>query len=84
MATPDKRIIRTFGVIDRAPLQVGTSAVLCMAEQFGAFDKDNLIVPIWMIQNVLLEFLKENYNIAELIKIMKAEIEELKKTTLKG
>ena len=42
------------------------------------------IVPIWMIQNVLLEFLKENYNIAEPIKIMKAEIEELKKTTNKG
>ena len=47
--TPDKRIIRTFGVIDRAPLEIGTGAVLCMAEQFGAFDRDNLIVPIWMI-----------------------------------
>ena len=40
---------RTFGVIDRAPLQVGTGAVLCMAEQFGAFDRENLIVPVWMI-----------------------------------
>lgn len=48
-------ILETLGIIfllhpiDRAPLEVGTSAVLCMAEQFGAFDKDNLIVPIWMI-----------------------------------
>lgn len=48
-ATPDKRIIKTFGVIDKAPLEIGTSAILCMAEQFGAFDRDNLIVPIWMI-----------------------------------
>ena len=48
-ATPDKRIIKAFGVIDRAPLKIGASAVLCMTEQFGAFDKDNLIVPIWMI-----------------------------------
>lgn len=48
-ATPDKRIIRAFGVIDKSPLQVGTGAVLCMAEQFGAFDRDNLIVPIWMV-----------------------------------
>ena len=48
-ATPDKRIIRTFGVIDKAPLEVGMGAVLCMAEQFGAFDRNNLIVPIWMI-----------------------------------
>lgn len=48
-ATPDKRIIKTFGVIDKAPIEVGTSAVLCMAEQLSAFDKNNLIVPIWMI-----------------------------------
>lgn len=48
-ATPDKRIIRTFGVIDKTPLEVGTGAVLCMVEQFGAFDRNNLIVPIWMI-----------------------------------
>ena len=48
-ATPDKRIIRTFGVIDKAPLEIGTGAMLCMAEQFGAFDRNNLIVPIWMI-----------------------------------
>lgn len=48
-ATPDKRIIRAFGVIDKSPLQIGTGAVLCMSEQFGAFDRDNLIVPIWMI-----------------------------------
>lgn len=48
-ATPDKRIIRTFGVIDKSPLKLGTSAVLCMAEHLGAFDRDNLIVPIWEI-----------------------------------
>lgn len=48
-ATPDRRIIRTFGVIDKSPLQIGMGAVLCMAEQFGAFDRDNLIVPIWAI-----------------------------------
>ncbi len=48
-ATPDKRIIRTFGLLDKAPIKVGTSAVLCMAENFSAFDKNNLIVPIWMI-----------------------------------
>ncbi len=47
--TPNKRIVKTFGVIDKSPLQIGTGAVLCMAEQFGAFDRDNLIVPIWMI-----------------------------------
>ncbi len=48
-AMPDKRIIRTFGVIDKAPLQVGTGAILCLAEQVGAIDRNNLIVPIWML-----------------------------------
>ena len=48
-ATPDKPLTRVFGVIDKSPLKLGTGAVLCMAEQFSAFDRDNLIVPIWMI-----------------------------------
>ena len=48
-AMPDKRLTHVFSVMDRSPLQLGTGAVLCMAEQFGAFDRDNLIVPIWMI-----------------------------------
>ena len=48
-ATPDKRIVKSFGVINKAPLKLATGAVLCMAEQFGAFDRENLIVPIWMI-----------------------------------
>lgn len=48
-ATPDKRIVNTFGVLGKTGQKIGTGAVLCMAERFGAFDKDNLIVPIWMI-----------------------------------
>ncbi len=48
-AAPDRRLIRTFHVIDRSPLQLGVSAVLCMAESLSAFDRENLIVPIWMI-----------------------------------
>ena len=46
---PDKRITRTFKLIDKSPLVLGTSTVLCMSEQLSAFDRDNLIVPIWMI-----------------------------------
>ena len=48
-ATPDRRLTRVFGVINKSSLQIGTGAVLCMAEQISAFDRDNLIVPIWMI-----------------------------------
>lgn len=48
-ATPVRRMIKAFQVIDKSPLLLGTSAVLCMTDAIGAFDKDNLIVPIWVI-----------------------------------
>lgn len=48
-ASPDKRIVKAFGVIDKAPLKIGTGAVLCMADKLGAFDREDLIVPIWVI-----------------------------------
>ena len=48
-ATPDKKMIRTFGVIEKSSLERGTGAILCMAQEFSAFDRDDLIVPIWMI-----------------------------------
>lgn len=48
-AMPDKKLTRVFRVIDKSPLQLGTGAVLCMADKLGAFDKNNLIVPIWLI-----------------------------------
>jgi predicted AAA+ superfamily ATPase len=47
--TPEKRLTNVFSVIDKSPLQRGTGAVLCMAAQLGAFDRENLIVPIWII-----------------------------------
>ena len=48
-ATPDRRIVRMFDIIEKSPLTRGTGAVLCMAQEFSAFDRDDLIVPIWMI-----------------------------------
>ncbi len=48
-AIPDKRITRAFSLIDKSPLELGTSAVICMADRLSAFDSDNLIVPAWLI-----------------------------------
>ena len=48
-ANPDKRIVRTFGTIEKSPLERGTGAVLCLAPALSAFDRENLIVPVWMI-----------------------------------
>lgn len=48
-ALPDKRITRVFSLIDKSPMQLGASAVVCMADKLSAFDRDNLIVPVWII-----------------------------------
>ena len=48
-ASPDKRIVKNFGVLEKAPLEIGTGGVLCMAQSIGAFDRNHLIIPIWLI-----------------------------------
>ena len=48
-ASPDKRLARTFAVLGKPPLRIGTGAILCMAERLGALDKNCLIVPIGLI-----------------------------------
>jgi predicted AAA+ superfamily ATPase len=48
-ATPDARLTRVFGVLDRSAMQRGTGAVLCTADKLSAFSAENLIIPISMI-----------------------------------
>ena len=48
-ASPDKKLTRVFNVIEKSSLKRGTGAVLCMTERLSAFDRDNLIIPIWLI-----------------------------------
>lgn len=49
MALPPKKLTKVFDLIDKSPLQRGTGAVLCMADKLGAFDQNNLIIPIPLI-----------------------------------
>lgn len=49
MASPPKKLTKVFDLIDKSPLQRGTGAILCMADQLGSFDQNNLIVPISLI-----------------------------------
>ena len=48
-ASPSIQLTKVFNVIDKSPLIRGTGAVLCAAEKVSAFNKENLIVPIWLI-----------------------------------
>lgn len=48
-ATPEKKMMSNFSVIEKSPLQRGTGAVICTVEKLGAFDRDNLIIPVSLI-----------------------------------
>ena len=48
-ATPASQLTRVFGVIDKSQLIRGTGAVLCTSDKLSAFDRNNLIVPIWLV-----------------------------------
>lgn len=48
-ANPGSQLTRVFKVLDQSNMQRGTGAVLCMAERLSALDRENLIVPIWMV-----------------------------------
>jgi predicted AAA+ superfamily ATPase len=48
-ASPDARLIKVFGVLDKAAVTRGKGAIICMKEKLSAIDSDNLIIPICLI-----------------------------------
>ena len=48
-ASPGVQLTRVFSVLDKSEMRRGLGAVVCMAEKLGAFDRENLIVPLWML-----------------------------------
>ena len=45
----DQSMIANFEVLKNSQVPVGTGAVVCMKQSLSAFDKNNLIVPIWLL-----------------------------------
>ena len=48
-SNPASEILRVFPVLDKSSLKRGKGAVICLKEDLSAFNKDNYIVPVWMI-----------------------------------
>lgn len=48
-ANPAAEILRVFPVLDKSSLKRGNGAVICLKTDLSAFNKENYIVPIWMI-----------------------------------
>jgi len=48
-ASPASQLTNVFKTLDKANIGLGHGAVLCMKEELMAFDRQNYIIPIWLI-----------------------------------
>lgn len=48
-SNPGSELIRVFSVLDKGSVPRDNGAILCMKPSLGAIDRNNFIVPIWMI-----------------------------------
>ncbi|MBD5481097.1 MAG: ATP-binding protein [Lachnospiraceae bacterium] len=48
-SNPGAELIKAFSLLDRASVPRSKGAVICMKPELGAIDRDNYIVPVWMI-----------------------------------
>lgn len=48
-ANPGTELTRVFAVLDKGAVPRGNGVILCMKPELSAIDRNNFIVPIWMI-----------------------------------
>ena len=48
-SNPGTEMIKVFGLLDKSSTPRAKGAVICMKPRLGAIDRDNYIVPVWMI-----------------------------------
>ena len=48
-ANPGTELVKVFSLLDKASVPRSKGAVICMKPDLSAVDRDNYIVPVWMI-----------------------------------
>ena len=48
-SNPGTELTKVFSLLDKASVPRDKGAIICMKPSLGAIDKDNYIVPVWMI-----------------------------------
>ena len=48
-SNPGTELTKVFGLLDRASMQRSKGAMICMKPQVGAIDRENYVVPVWVI-----------------------------------
>ena len=52
-ASPDKKLIRTFSVLEKTERSIGAGGILCMAERPFPVDERNSLVPVNLLYPVI-------------------------------
>ncbi len=48
-SNPGSELTKVFGLLDKSSTPRAKGAVICMKPELSAIDRDNYIVPVWMI-----------------------------------
>lgn len=48
-SNPGTELTKVFRLLDKSSVPRSKGAVICMKPALGAIDRDNYIVPVWMI-----------------------------------
>lgn len=48
-SNPGTELVKVFGLLDKSSMQRGKGVVVCMKPGLSAIDRENYIVPVWMI-----------------------------------
>lgn len=48
-SNPETELTKVFGLLDRASMQRSKGAVICMKPQISVIDRENYVVPVWVI-----------------------------------
>ncbi len=48
-ANPGSELVSAFRILDKASVKRGAGAILCLRNELSAIDRQNLIIPAWMI-----------------------------------
>lgn len=48
-SNPGTELVKTFALLDKSSTPRSKGAVICMKPELGAIDRDNYIVPVWLI-----------------------------------
>lgn len=48
-SNPEPEFIKTFDLLNRANLIRSKGAIICIKSELSAIDRENFIVPVWLI-----------------------------------